>query len=102
MVVFMSMICVWGLGEHVSYCMKFAGDMFDSEVVFLQCGEPVGYSLVDLLGVFPEREVGMVGENCDWDLHGCDVWPPVFQGFDDCQQFPFIDVVVSLGWGERC
>ena len=68
----------------------------------MQRGEPAGYSSVDLLGVFPECEVGMVSENRDWDFCGCNVWPPVFQGFDDCQQFSFIDVVISLGWGERC
>ncbi len=78
--------------------MLFAWDVFDAEMVVLEGGEPSCYPPIHLFGIFPECEVGVVCQYRDRFFRGCQVWSPVFQAFENCQEFSFVDVIVSLRW----
>ena len=39
----------------------------------------------------------MISEYSDWDFRSCNVWSKMFEGFQDSEEFTFIDVIVSFG-----
>jgi hypothetical protein len=75
----------WWSGQHVRCGVDLSWDVFYDEVIVLQRGEPSCHSAVDVLGVFPVQQVGVIGEDGDGLFHGCQVWLPIFQSFDHHQ-----------------
>lgn len=68
----------WHLADGRAYLLLHGTSQKYEEVIFLKGRKPASYSSVDLFRVLPEREIGMVSENSDWDFCGCYMQPPVF------------------------
>ena len=71
---------------------------FDIQVLHEQL--PASLLMSEVLGLFEVSQVLVVGDDSHWVLSSCEIVSPFFECLDDCQEFPIIDVVVSLGRGE--
>ena len=63
--------------------------------------EPSGLSVTKGLGETEVGEVFMVSEDLYRKRGSVEVVLPGFQGTDDSEEFPVVDVVVSYCWGEQ-
>jgi len=73
----------------------------DDEVIVLKFCVPSHSSVVEFSRVLPECKVGVICEDNELMLPPCEVWSPVFQGFEYCIELLFVDVIFLLGRGER-
>jgi hypothetical protein len=67
LIICLASIHSWGSGEEVCRGVEFPWHMLDLQVVFLEFCEPSCYAAVYLVWGFPEGQVRVVSEDCDWD-----------------------------------
>ena len=91
---------VWATREGVGARKEFSRDMDHFQVKVCEVHEPAGLSSVEVLGGMEVGEVFMVGEDLDGEGGSVEVVSPRFQGMNDGEEFPVINVVVSLSQGE--
>ena len=89
------------MGEGIRSGEELAGNMDHSEGEVGEVNKPACLLSIKQLRLMKVREVLVISENLQWEGRAMKVVVPRFQGADDHEEFPVINVVVSFGRRER-
>ena len=87
-------------GEGVGSSKKFAGNMDHLQVEVGEVDEPARLSAVERLGLAEISKVLVVGEDLHGERGAVEIVTPRFQGANNSEQFPVVNIVVAFGGGE--
>ena len=88
-------------GEGVRSSKKAAWDMDDLEIEVCKIEEPSHLMTVEVLGLMEVCQVLVVGKDLNGEWGSVEVMSPGFQGADNGEELPVIDIIVLFCWDEQ-